>query len=252
MVIVLVKDHIYTILICLHSSPTYICLHAVYLRSAEPPYPRRNWPVLLRVLDAFIVLYGRVIGELPFISGAVWWHLHARVVAGRESAADRIEVCYQLGRPIPFPKKTDSEEVRLNVETYRRQFRDAALQGPDYIRVPCGSWWIVVWNVDLAAIKLGLGDRVVTREHLDEDRFYEVGVIRQMRTDAFAVGWYSLEEGTRRIGSGVKKSSINADDDLMLRLEIVRWQIATCCIHLARLGLLICCVCDSTEYPESL
>ena len=56
---------------------------------------------------------------------------------------------------------------------YRRQFRDAALQGPDYIRVPCGSWWIVVWNVDLAAIKLGLGDRVVTREHLDEDRFYE-------------------------------------------------------------------------------
>ena len=30
-----------------------------------------------------------------------------------------------------------------------------------------------MWNVDLAAIKLGLGDRVVTREHLDEDRFYE-------------------------------------------------------------------------------
>ena len=30
-----------------------------------------------------------------------------------------------------------------------------------------------MWNVDLAAIQLGLGDHVLTRERLEQDRFDE-------------------------------------------------------------------------------
>ena len=101
---------------------------------------------------------------------------------------------------MPFPKRADPATVKATADMHRRALAaGSTLKGRDYIRIACGPWRFVMWNVDLTAVELFFGDRVLHEASVEAHNYDDIGEIRKVGLDGYyTVAWSkSYNEASR-------------------------------------------------------